>query len=285
MLESHYLKPVIIIAPDLQFPMLKFFDCATCPTCNERKLKSQGWWDYYRYVHGKDEGIISFFLYHTQPLHKITDKNEIIIIIGHFILQRQYKCGNSSCRRKCAAIDTIDQEWVPSFARIAYPVIKSGETIFTTDLVDTILDDMLTAKTLEEIGTTVRNHRYKKYFEKRVSYYSARNFFFTTPRSVFSTVTEGEDFSTFEDPAGFNEISQPDVETVKRFFVNYVKERREILDSCLHNIVPFAAVSFDCTFHIQKRTKVFIVIHYSFLKLFLTLSFQRLVSVNEWKIH
>ena len=52
MLESHYLKPVIIIAPDLQFPMLNYFNCATCPTCNERKLKSQGWGDYYRYVHG-----------------------------------------------------------------------------------------------------------------------------------------------------------------------------------------------------------------------------------------
>lgn len=61
MLESHYLKPVIIIAPDLQFPMLNYFNCATCPTCNEHKLKSQGWGDYYRYVHGKDEGIISFF--------------------------------------------------------------------------------------------------------------------------------------------------------------------------------------------------------------------------------
>jgi hypothetical protein len=270
MLESYYLKPVIIIAPDLQFPMLNFCDHATCPTCNKCQLKLQGWGDYYRYVHGKDVGII-YFLNHTQRLHKITDKNEIIIIIGHFILQRQYKCGNSSCRRKCAAIDTIDQEWVPSFVRIAYPLIKSGETFFMTDLADTVFDDMLTGKTLEEIGTTVRNHRYKKYLEKRLSYYSAKKLLDTTPGSVFSTATEAEEFSTFEDHTGFNEISQPDVETVKRFFVNYVKERREILDSCLDNIVPFSAVSFDCTFHIQKRTKVFIFIHYSFLKLYLTL--------------
>jgi hypothetical protein len=168
-------------------------------------------------------------------------------------------------------MDIIDQEWVPSFLRIAYPLIKSGETVFMTDLVDTILEDMLTAKTLEEIGTTVRNHRYKRYFEKRLSYYSVKKLLHTTPGSLFSTATEAEEFSTFEDPAGFNEISQPDVETVKRFFCNYVKERREILDSCLDNIVPFAAVSFDCTFHIQKRTKVFIVMQYRVFKLFVTL--------------
>jgi len=179
-------------------------------------------------------------------------------------LQRQYQCGSSICRRKCSALDILEQEWIPSFMRNSYPVVKSGETLFTTDLVDTILDDTLSAKTLEEIGTTVKNFRYKEYMDKRLHYYSMISFLHT-PGTLLSSLATGkraEEFSSFEDPEGFNEIAQPDVETIKRFFVNYVSERREILNACLENVIPFGAVSFDSTFHIQKRTKVMLVIYY-----------------------
>ena len=147
--------------------------------------------------------------------------------------------------------------------RNSYPVVKSGETLFTTDLVDTILDDTLSAKTLEEIGTTVKNFRYKEYMEKRLHYYSL-TVFLHAPGTLSSSATgeRAEEFSSFEDPEGYNEIAQPDVETIKRFFVNYVSERREILNACAENVVPFGAVSFDSTFHIQKRTKVIFVIYY-----------------------
>ena len=57
LLESHFLKPFFIIAPDLQFDMVNVFGRAVCPTCGERKLKLSGWWDYYRYVHGKQKGV------------------------------------------------------------------------------------------------------------------------------------------------------------------------------------------------------------------------------------
>jgi len=56
-LESHYLKPVIIVAPDVQFGknILELGSCLHCKVTG--KLTSQGWVDSYRYIHGVKSGI------------------------------------------------------------------------------------------------------------------------------------------------------------------------------------------------------------------------------------
>ena len=55
-LESHYLKPVVIVAPDIQFGehILKSVACPSCKVID--KLASNGWVDSYRYVHGVKSG-------------------------------------------------------------------------------------------------------------------------------------------------------------------------------------------------------------------------------------
>ena len=56
-LESHYLKPVIIVAPDVQFSEF-ILDSVVCSGCKiAGKLESSGWVDSYRYVHGIKSGI------------------------------------------------------------------------------------------------------------------------------------------------------------------------------------------------------------------------------------
>lgn len=61
-LESHYLKPVIIVAPDVQIGNY-ILEPAVCPGCKiVGKLKSNGWVDSYRYVHGVKTGIIILIL-------------------------------------------------------------------------------------------------------------------------------------------------------------------------------------------------------------------------------
>ena len=72
--------------------------------------------------------------------------------------------------------------------------------------------------------------------------------------STESTGGYGE-FSTFESKDGFNELAQPDVETIKQVFIGYVTERQAIFNNCLESIVPFGCMSFDATYHIQKRGK------------------------------
>ena len=60
MLMSHYLKPVIIIAPDLQLGNL-FLNNAVCLPCSQKgvkgALRQEGWLDTYRYVHGLNTGL------------------------------------------------------------------------------------------------------------------------------------------------------------------------------------------------------------------------------------
>jgi hypothetical protein len=56
-LTNYYLKPILVIAPDLQFGA-EIFASWSCKTCNaDGKLKSSGWLDSYRYVHGIKSGI------------------------------------------------------------------------------------------------------------------------------------------------------------------------------------------------------------------------------------
>jgi hypothetical protein len=142
-----------------------------------------------------------------------------------------------------------------------------------------VLSDVLTAKTFDEIGNAIRHARFGEYTRLRLMYYSSQDAFekrstldsfaqtsnaavparkrqyskFETPSGDDTLHT---DFSEFDNESGYNELLQPDAEVIKQFFINFVSERQELLDRCFDSIIPCASISFDATFHIQKRIKV-----------------------------
>lgn len=64
-------------------------------------------------------------------------------------------------------------------------------------------------------------------------------------------------FSALKEFTGFNELPQPTAEFIKDFFIHYVEDNSDIIEACNNNIIPHPVISFDATFHIQKRTKVY----------------------------
>jgi hypothetical protein len=145
---------------------------------------------------------------------------------------------------------------VPEFVRNSYPIIRAGQTFLSRDLAHSILNDVLTGKTVDEISVCIKKLRYTEYTRLLSSYYSILHF-----RSVKNFDSTNK-FSSFEDTDRYNELAQPSAESIKQFFVHYVNERKEVLDACLDNLVPHSVISFDATFHIQKRIKVLKLYHY-----------------------
>ena len=61
-LKGYYKKPVLVIDPSLQFGN-HAMDLLTCPTCETKgKLRSDGWFDSHRYVHGVLGGKLKLYL-------------------------------------------------------------------------------------------------------------------------------------------------------------------------------------------------------------------------------
>ena len=129
-----------------------------------------------------------------------------------------------------------------------------------------ILSDVQTAKTVDEIGVTIKHLRITEFTRKCIHYKSAvAHLGAQQPNSISAHFGVSSDssaisssvieFSSFEDPEGYNEIAQPTAETIKQFYTGYVNEREEILNQIMEDIVPHAAMSFDATYHIQKTTK------------------------------
>ena len=114
MLDSHYLKTTLVIAPYIQFSPL-VVEKVKCEHCDSvGKLKSCGWSDKYCYCHG-----IKFTLYIR--IHESTSP-----IKGFYLLQRQNKCIN--CQSKVSAVEVIQRD-VPEYVKVSYPLMFAGETI------------------------------------------------------------------------------------------------------------------------------------------------------------
>ena len=267
MLESHYLKTTLVIAPDIQFSplVLEKVKCEHCDLVG--KLKSCGWSDKYRYCHGIKSGDkIKFTLYIR--IHESTSS-----IKGFYLLQRQYKCNN--CQSKVSAVEVIQRE-VPEYVKVSYPLMFAGETIVHADLGRMILADVVSAKTMDEIGNFIRYSRYTEYTRLRLHYYSIKS------NSVFDAAIK--DFSAFEDKDGFNELSQPTVTFIRDFFVGYINACINIIEAYNKSIIPHPVISFDSTFHIQKRTKVSkLILHYIFIILSLKTTYE--LVLNNILIH
>ena len=225
-INQFYLKPVIILAPDLQFPheFVKTFECSDCKS----KVKKDGWSTSHRYVHGID--------------------------CGSYLLQRRYKCQNRNCSRKTFdALTLLDQcESIPDFVRFAYPIVKGGSTWFHRKLSDLVVSDAISGKTFDEQCQLIQSCRLSDYSTKRASYCSKQSYL----RSSGSLKPMDEIFSDMDDKGGFNEILCPDTKTITDFYNSFVKDRIEFIDKCFNAIEIAQILKQDSTFRIQDHTKV-----------------------------
>ena len=86
-------------------------------------------------------------------------------------MQRRYEC--KSCKKSTSGLELIRSTDIPEYARVSYPIRWAGETCFCDDLATMILNDTLTAKTMEEIGTSVSNARFTEFTRIRLFFISS----------------------------------------------------------------------------------------------------------------
>ena len=123
----------------------------------------------------------------------------MLSILGCYILQRKYKCG--SCEDIRSALKIISHaKGLPDFVRNSYPIIHAGSTYLMRDLAHYILNDVVTAKTVDEISVGIKKTRYTEYTRLLSSYYSIVNY-----RS--GTTSASTKFSSFEDKQCFNDLN------------------------------------------------------------------------------
>ena len=220
-LQNLYIKPVIVVAPDISFPncILK------CTECDER-LCSKGWSDSYRYCHSIKSGV--------------------------YILQKRYACKNKSCNTMTIdGLSYLIQNYkkLDSILQAAYPLVPAGDTVFSRDLCNLLIGDCLSSKTFDEIKNSIINYRMAEYSNKRAIYYAYYS-------NNSNTLIDLEPFSSFCNKDGYNEIGSPDVTQLIDYFNTYCKDRKQYFDACLSSIKPHKVLSIDGTYHIQNRTKV-----------------------------
>ena len=201
-LRNFYVKPVVVIAPDLQFPGNK--DDLRCPTCFN-PLNTKGWEDSYRYVHGLSSGF--------------------------FLLQKRYICKSANCQREHKNIDALtllkEATNIPEHIRLQYPLYQAGTLWFHSDLATAILNDAFTAKTFDESCETIKSSRLREYLNKRAIYESLKK----SLEHSLAPVQDG-DFSNMNDAHGYNELLCPDATTVVEFVNCVIEENDDFIQEC-----------------------------------------------------
>ncbi len=181
--KTFYLKPVIVCAPTVTFPDVKFH-CIACKS----DYRQQGWCPTDRYV----EGLTG----------------------GFYVTQLNYKC-------KCVSdlyisgLQLIHLDSVPPFVSQSYPIMTLHRTAYHNDLVAMICSDALSQKSFEAIANSIGIIRSAEYLRKRAIYVSAVDFW-GKKTSLFSdtsaadtcaakTAKSFEEFSAMDDILLYNE--------------------------------------------------------------------------------
>ena len=132
-MEGLCCKPVLIIAPDIQFRDVDLKCPCSVPIessepstpgrpCGQN-LKSNGWQTTHRYIHSNDTGM--------------------------YVLQKIYMCALHGCKD---ALDVIRDNGTPEYVKVFYPVVWGDETVFHKNLANFILNSALTAQIFDGMG-------------------------------------------------------------------------------------------------------------------------------------
>jgi hypothetical protein len=233
-----YLKPVIRLRfEDISDAILNHLGACDCKGTT---WTSRGWDDRHRYIHG--------------------------MATGYYILQMRYQC--NSCKSSKNAIEFLrpTNNKCSPIIHTMYPIKWAGEILYHEELANLIICDSMTAKTFDEISHTIRQLRFDRYTKQRARYYCAiafndqvtnlgcRNYFIRDN----VTISGSAEFSSFDDPTGYNESPGPDPKQLISFFQGYISERKSTFEDYRRNTLPHPVMSFDTTFWAGQRTKVFL---------------------------
>ena len=230
-LSNFYLKPVILVAPDLQY--FGFKDQLRCPDCKQA-VSERGWSDSHRYIHG--------------------------LSTGFYILQKRYCCKTGTCERETFDALTLLEELgdhIPDFIRFSYPIVSSGKTWFHSDLATSIVSDAITGKTFDEQCQSIQSFRLQEYTNKRAAYESLRHHLSKSLAPIMDGL-----FSDMETYGGYNEVLCPDATTIVEFFNDYIEKYDDFMEACFDEVPISKVLKLDATFNIQDRTKVFFLFNW-----------------------
>jgi hypothetical protein len=161
----------------------------------------------------------AYFAEHKRYIHSMKT--------GMFLCQFQYKCSNVACKKKVVyALDVLNHPSTPDHIKFSYPftVDSAHSLILFEDVTYLITGDAITAKTFDEIVLSIGEARMTEYLRRRAIFKSSQDFFSKRRRhgSEAGTAAEVEraleDFSTFDDPNGYNETKAPAKSTVLKLF-------------------------------------------------------------------
>lgn len=176
-LTLFYLKPVIACIPHKNFPGIQLL-CPNCPSQNTI-LTAKGWptTPVARYIHDVKSGV--------------------------YLLQYRYYC--SFCRKSVMSNDAV----MPTFAKQSYSFYVTEHSGMTTDLLEKIITEATNRTSFEEITENMGINRTSEYLKKRVMYESwCVHYNELRQKNRFETKEDFPPFSNFNDPGGYNEISQ-----------------------------------------------------------------------------
>lgn len=145
-------------------------------------------------------------------LSKKGNKLYILFTYNIEIFERRYECVScpQDCKRNWTALELINYS-CPEFIHAQYDIISTKRCAVSRGVMTLITSDAITGKTFEEIGRTIGNFRMNCYLQKRCEYVSATH--------RFGASTSHEQFSSIDDPAGYNDSLQPSTEFIIEFFI------------------------------------------------------------------
>jgi hypothetical protein len=216
--ETNYLKPVILIAFDKQFPTE--FENVKCKDCHSQ-YTSDGWAGY-RHIHGLDS--------------------------SYYIAQKNYecKCSHLGKRTACNLMPLL-----PPFFSLHYPYTLTQKSGVTNELITMMMHDLMNGRSFGEIGRLISSFRANKYmnFRARFGAYSTDVQGKKGKKDLF--------FGTMDDSDGYNQLLQPSDFYLRQLFHDYYEEVEEHLEESYHNTPIHAVQSIDCTFNYNERAKDF----------------------------
>ena len=199
-ISKYYLKPLLIMAPHLNFPNVDVF----CSVCKDGVLVPKGLDPVRRYIHD--------------------------LKYGFYLIQYKYSCGNKHCRRnneRLVACSLLN-EW-PDYLRLAYGKIHLTHTSgISDDTLSLILHDAMSSKSFEEVGKTIAEFRVNYYVRLKTAYYTAVDCHIKMRQNEARLRREaslvGEInypvFSSMDDISGFNEVPQPSNDYIIALYIS-----------------------------------------------------------------
>jgi hypothetical protein len=216
-------KPILLLAPHFTHPGVKI-PCAN-PNCHGIYKPSQ--WHDTRVIHGLHGPVT--------------------------LLQYRYAC--SDCGKKIVASEVIKSSRCPDTVRVSsnaqcYLTQNSG---VTGEVLNSILSDVMSAKSFDEIQMGLMASRTQRYLQRRTEYVCARELYCHINQV---DITSLPDFSPIDGADGYNEsITIPSAEYIIDVFIGYVFEHKEFIIASRDALVPWPVVSVDHTFNVNKRTR------------------------------